>query len=154
MGAEVILDPRESAFLDTSLVVAATVEVHPSHAAATRVVDAIVTQGYALCISPQICREFMVVLTRQPVSGRVFSVEEALAALSVWTTGCALLEETESVHQEWLDLVKRHGVHGKQVHDCNIVATMKAHGIRRLITRNPADFKRYHQEILVEPVPD
>ena len=41
---------------------------------------------------------------------------------------------------------------GKQVHDCNIVATMLANGIPRLATRNPTDFKRFASLITVVPV--
>ena len=32
---------------------------------------------------------------------------------------------------------------GKQVHDANIVATMLAHGVGRLLTFNVADFQRF-----------
>ena len=36
---------------------------------------------------------------------------------------------------------------GKQIHDANIVATMPAHGERRLLTFNAADFRRYGTRI-------
>ncbi len=107
-----------------------------------------------MCISLQVCREFLVVLTRQPVSGRVFALSESLAALEVWLTGCRVLEEDLSVLQECLRLVRRFGVLGKQVHDCNIVATMMAHGVRHLATRNAADFSRYGNLLSIEPVAD
>jgi predicted nucleic acid-binding protein len=44
-------------------------------------------------------------------------------------------------------------VRGKQVHDCNIVATMRAHGVRRLATRNSGDFERYGTLIDIDAVP-
>jgi predicted nucleic acid-binding protein len=47
-----------SLFLDTSLVVAATLEVHPSHSAAAAFIDKVVADSGVLHISPQICREF------------------------------------------------------------------------------------------------
>ena len=53
--------------------------------------------------------------------------------------------ESDAVLAECLSLVRTLGVHGKQVHDCNIFATMKVHGILRLATRNPSDFKRFGQ---------
>lgn len=142
----------EALFLDTSLIVAATVEVHPSHAVAAAFVDGAIARGAKLHISPQVCREFLVVLTRQPVSGRTFTLEEALAALTVWTMGSSLLEESEAVLLECLSLVRRFGVHGKQIHDCNIVATMQVHGVHSLATRNPGDFKRFLDVIQVEAV--
>lgn len=129
MAVDLGFDAEKAVFLDTSLVVTATVDVHPSHAAATLFVDDLVAQGVQPCISAQVCREFMVVLTRQPVSGRVFTVNEALSALEVWITGCTVLDENEAVLRECLSLVRRHGVQGKQVHDCNIVATMKSSGV-------------------------
>ncbi|MEZ4300214.1 MAG: PIN domain-containing protein [Polyangiaceae bacterium] len=148
------LDPGVAVFLDTSLVVAATVEVHPSHKAAADFVDDLVSGVAQPCISPQICREFLVVLTRQPVSGRVFSRDEAIAALQVWVTGCVMLGEDEVSVHECVRLVRQQAVLGKQVHDCNIVATMLAHGVRRLATRNPGDFKRFHSEVSVVAVLD
>ena len=38
-------------------------------------------------------------------------------------------------------------VAGKQVHDANIVATMLAHGERRLLTSNAKDFRRFGQRV-------
>ena len=98
------IDTDVAVFLDTSLVVAATVEMHPSHDAASEFVDELVSQGGQPCISPQTCRELLVVLTRQPVSGRVFGIDEAVAALGVWTTGCVLLNENEAVVRECVSL--------------------------------------------------
>lgn len=144
---------KKALFLDTSLIVAATVEAHPSHIAAAEFIDDAVARPSVLYMSPQVCREFLVVLTRQPVSGRTFTVDEAHSALSVWMTGCEILEESEAVLMECLALAQRYAVQGKQVHDCNIAATMRVHGARTLATRNPSDFKRYKDEISVVAVP-
>lgn len=143
------VEPGEAVFLDSSLVVAAAVEAHPSHQAAALCIDRLMVQDAELYISPQICREFLVVLTRQPVSGRSFTVEEALASLHAWNTACTLLEATEAVHEACITLARRFGVMGKQIHDCNIVATMKTHGIQRLATRNPSYFKRFAGEVSI-----
>lgn len=72
----------EPVFIDTKLLVAATVETHPSHAAAVALLARLIADQAPLAISAQICREFLVVLTRQPVEGRTFSGDEALAALA------------------------------------------------------------------------
>lgn len=142
----------EPTFLDTSLIVAASVDAHPSYAVAAAHVHSLIAAATPLCISSQVCREFLVVLTRKPVSGRIFTVDEALAALEGWRAGCTVLEEASVAQAEWLRLVRRYQVHGKQVHDCNIVAVMLAHGVRRLATRNAADFERYRDEIALEAV--
>jgi predicted nucleic acid-binding protein len=39
------------------------------------------------------------------------------------------------------------------VHDANIVATMEAHGLRRLLTFSEADFRRFASDEAVELVP-
>ena len=49
-------------------------------------------------------------------------------------------------------LLARVPVAGKQVHDANLAATMRAHGITRLLTFNDADFRRFGSAIeLVAP---
>lgn len=140
----------ESVFIDTNVLVAATVESHPSHATAVALLARLVADKVPLSISTQICREFLVVLTRQPVEGRTFSVDEAQVALGRWRSSCTVLGDDEAVLAEVLDLVRRHGVKGKQVHDANVVATMLANGISRLATFNVGDFRRYEDEVRVE----
>lgn len=90
-------------------------------------------------------------MTRQPVAGRTFTVEEALEALEEWRHASSLLDEDEASIAEPLELVRRYQVRGKQVHDCNIVAVMLTHRVTRLATRNPQNFARY-PEVQVEPV--
>lgn len=142
MAAETGASERD-VFLDTSVLIAATVDAHPSHAVASSWVEQAGQAGLELCISPQVCREFLVVLTRQPVSERVFSLEEAVSALNAWRLGCRMLDEGAAVLEQLVGLVEQHQVRGKQVHDCNIVATMLVNGVQRLATRNAADFRRY-----------
>jgi hypothetical protein len=48
-----------------------------------------------------------------------------------------------------LNLIRSVPVAGKQVHDANIVATMLAHGVTRLLTFNGADFRRFEPRIVV-----
>lgn len=137
-------------FIDTNVLVAASVRAHPSHGVASAYLARLEADGAPACISGQVCREFLVVLTRQPVEGRAFSTDEALAALGAWLSACVVFEENEAVLTELLDLVRRHGVKGKQVHDANIVATMRVNGLKRIATLNVADFARFEDEIAVE----
>jgi predicted nucleic acid-binding protein len=112
----------------------------------------LVADGSPLCISTQVCREFLVVLTRAPVEGRVFTVDEALSVLAGVRASAVLLYDEATVSAERLALVRKHDVKGKQVHDANIVATMLANGIGRLATLNARDFKRFEDEIALEPL--
>ena len=142
----------ESVFLDSSLLIAASVKLHPGNQAARAYLVKLAEQQVPTCISPQVCREFLVVLTRQPIEGRTISVEEGLAALDEWLQSCSVLDEDEEVVVELHRLVQRYQVKGKSIHDCNIVATMLTHDTRRLATRNARDFDRYDPEIVVDAV--
>lgn len=113
---------------------------------ATALLERLARDGANACISTQVCREFLVVLTRGPVEGRAFSVEEALEALDGWTSACDLLDDGAAL-PELLDLVRRFAVRGKQVHDANIVATMRANGVATLATLNGSDFRRFDELI-------
>lgn len=139
-------------FLDTSLLVSASIEPHPSHEAAASFLDRLLREGALTCISPQVCREFLSALTRQPVQGKILSADESLVALKRWTDASTMLDEDETVVAEWLRLVRKYQVRGKQVHDCNLVAVMRTYRVHRIATLNGADFQRFESEIAVEPI--
>jgi len=61
-------------------------------------------------------------------------------------------EDGPGVTAHLLALLERVTVGGRQVHDANTVATMLAHGISRLLTNNPGDFKRFAAFITVVPL--
>lgn len=139
-------------FIDTNVLIAAAVDVHPSHGAAAAYLARIAAEGGAACISGQVCREFLVALTRGPVEGRSFTVNEAPSVLDKPRESFVVLDEDEASLREFLDLVRRHDVKGKKLHDANIVATMRAHAVARLATLNASDFQRFEHEIAVEPL--
>ncbi len=137
-------------FLDTSLLVAASVTPHPANLLARAYLGKLKVAHTPTCLSPQVCREFLVVLTRQPIEGQVISVGGALQALDEWKSISLILEDGEEAVAELLRLVEKYQVRGKQVHDCNLVAVMLRNGVKRLPTRNPDDFKRFEPEIMLE----
>jgi predicted nucleic acid-binding protein len=100
-------DGRLPVFVDTNVLVAASVTAHPSHGVASAYLARLAADGAPACVSGQVCREFLVVLTRQPVEGRAFTVDEALAALETWRSGCAVLDEDDAVLAELLALIRR-----------------------------------------------
>ncbi len=73
--------------------------------------------------------------------------EDALADVEGIMTGCDVLEDGPLVTASLLQLCREVAVGGRQIHDANIVATMLAHGERRLLTFNVADFRRYGDRI-------
>jgi predicted nucleic acid-binding protein len=74
-------------------------------------------------------------------------IKSSAARISTATMGASV---TPNVRL--LALISSIAVAGRQIHDANIVATMQAHGIGRLLTHNTADFARFAAIITVEPL--
>jgi predicted nucleic acid-binding protein len=64
-----------------------------------------------------------------------------------------LAEDAPQVRTRLLDLLADHPIAGKQVHDANLVATMLAYDITRILTFNVADFRRFAGLITIETDP-
>jgi predicted nucleic acid-binding protein len=73
----------------------------------------------------------------------VQTTTEAAVAAEVLARDFDILEDGPAVWDQILDLCRRFDFGGRQVHDANIVATMLAHGERRLLTFNGGDFRRF-----------
>ena len=143
----------ETCLIDTNVLVYSTVSGHAWHQQARHWVSALQEDGIQLCVTPQILREYLVVLTRGSVFEKSFSVEQVLAQMQAFLPAFALLDETRASAQQLQDLVRQYNVRGKQIHDANVVAVMLTHGIQRLVTYNRSDFERY-AEIALEPAPN
>ena len=52
---------------------------------------------------------------------------------------------------EWERLVAMYKVSGKNTHDARRVASMKAHGIAKILTFNDQDFTRYREIAALHP---
>ena len=52
-----------------------------------------------------------------------------------------------------IQVLTTHRAVGRQVHDANIVATMLDCGVRRLLTFNVTDFRRFTPLINIDPLP-
>jgi predicted nucleic acid-binding protein len=92
-------------------------------------------------------REFVAVITRPQTWARPQSAADAASAVSLLARDFEILEDGPTVWDALLDLCRKVDFGGKQVHDACIVATMLAHGERRLLTFNSADFERFENFI-------
>ena len=86
--------PVERCFVDTNVLVYSTVAGNPWHEAARQWLTELYAQDIQLCVSPQILREYLVVLTRGQVFTVEFTVGQALATLEGLLPGLALLSDT------------------------------------------------------------
>ena len=132
-------------FVDTNVFVPARFEAAPAHAVARAALDRAVRAGEALRISRQVMREYLGTATRPQAWSPPVPMAVALADLSWMEAAFEILEDGPRVMETLAALCREIPVGGKQVHDANIVATMLAHGERRLLTFNIRDFRRYRR---------
>ncbi|MGL4513524.1 MAG: type II toxin-antitoxin system VapC family toxin [Lacipirellulaceae bacterium] len=137
--------------IDTNVLVHAGNPDSPWHAAALEALEQLDADQTEVWISTQIVREFLVQMTRpdmrgeRPITAVLDQAEELCRHYRV-------AGESEKTRMILFDLVERHGVQGKQVHDANIAATCVAYGVPRLLTHNGGDFARYAPAIVVVPL--
>lgn len=96
------------------------------------------------CYVSQNLGEFWNALTR-PIdrNGYGLSPRDAdIRALAI-ESHFRLLPETPTVHAEWRRLLVDYNVSGVQVHDARLVAAMRVHDVRQILTFNARDFARY-----------
>lgn len=138
--------------VDTNVVVYSTVASSPWHQESRQLLDTLLRSGVELCITPQIVREYLVVLTRGDVFEEYFAPEDAMKELESILPSFTLVEEKQETLKHLCHLIQRYGVRGKAIHDANIVAAMLTHGVTHLVTYNSQDFHRF-REITIEPIP-
>ena len=138
-------------FCDTNVLLSAVDRKRRLHAQALHVLNALPNRGVALCVSGQIVREFLVVCTRPVASnGLGLSQREAVRNAEAIIRRSTILDENRNVPVRLLDIARKAICAGKQLHDANVVATMQEHGLTRLVTGNPGDFRRFKGIDLVD----
>jgi toxin-antitoxin system PIN domain toxin len=133
----------EPVMVDTNVWVYLSMSGMAEHAKAKVWVSKLMADGIPLHVSPQILREYMSVTTRITLFQHPLTPARAAQLAQDILMNASLLDETSAVAAQLREPVRRHKVQGKQIHDANIVATMLVHDIKRLVTFNPADFRRY-----------
>ena len=142
----------ENLFVDTNILVYATVASAPLHLQAK---DALVRHrksGKNLWISRQVLREYLAVLSRPQTFTPALAMETLFEELVLIESRFFIAEDGPKVTEKLVSLLREIPSAGKQVHDANIVATMLAHNIPALITHNMSDYARYSGVIEIIPL--
>ncbi len=134
-------------FIDTNVLVNARILEAPDHQIARGSLERAFQELEPLRISRQVVREYLSVVTRPQVWAVAMSLEDALDDVNRLIGSFEILEDGPVVTESLITLCHDVVVGGRQIHDANIVATMLAHGERRLLTFNAADFRRYGDRI-------
>jgi len=124
----------------------------PEHPLVADVVKGPLQRGESLQYTQQNRRAFWNVCTRPANrNGLGYSIEAALLRLAEADAVFSRLPDLAAAGPMWDRLVKQYRVQGTAVHDAQLVATMLAHGINRILTLNIADFARYSEVAAVHP---
>ena len=141
-------------FIDTNILVMARILEAPDHEIARESLEKAFHGHEPLRISRQIIREYLVVVTRPQTWPVAMTRQKALDDVGRLMDSFEVLEDGPAVTEFLTALCREVLVGGKQIHDANIVATMLAHGERRLLTFNTTDFMRYRNRIDLVTIQD
>ena len=134
-------------FIDTNVFVNSRIPDAPGHDIARDWLEHALQGDEPLRISRQVVREYLSVVTRPQTWLIAITRDEALDDANRLLRSFEILEDGPVVSESLITLCREISVAGKQIHDANIVATMIAHGERRLLTFNTSDFRRYGDRI-------
>ena len=138
--------------IDTNVLVYASLRNSAWHAQAIQSLHTELLAGAELWVSRQVLREYLAVLTRPGTTTLGSPAATAVADVAAFVTMFRVADDTSDVTTKLLALVQSVPMGGKQIHDANLVATMQAYGIPRLLTHNVADLTRFGAWITVVPI--
>jgi len=143
--------PDDFVFIDTNTWVAWIVDDHVFHDRTEATLNRLADEGNLFCLSNQTIRELISVCSSGRGLSRPLSWLEIQQHINSLLEQCIFLHENETTTKKLVEIGLRYVVLGKQIHDTNIVATMLVNGVTRLVTLNPADFKRFPEIELIVP---
>lgn len=129
-------------FIDTNVLVYSTAETAPFHQQARAALGGQAAAG-PLTISRQVLREYLATVTRPQTWSRALTLAEAFGDAQAFARRFVVLEDGPAVWDRLAELGHDFAFGGKQVHGANLVATMLAYGVTRLLTFNVGDFRRF-----------
>ncbi len=133
----------DPAFVDTNVLVYANQKRSAFHAQALSLLERAGKDGMTLWINRQVLREYLATVTRPQSGEPALPMAVALQRVRNFAARFEVAEDGPEVFDKLVELLARVPVAGKQVHDANLVATMLAYGVARLLTFNVGDFQRF-----------
>ena len=132
-----------SFFVDTNILLRIVNPSDPHHALARRALSTLRNARCPLQIAAQNLVEAWNVMTRpQKQNGFGWTARDTAGVIENLEQAFALLTSPPQVHEEWKRISRHFTVSGAQVHDARLVAVMKVHGVRHILTFDAKDFRR------------
>jgi predicted nucleic acid-binding protein len=138
--------------LDSNILLRWVQPSDPDYAVVAQALETLAEQSAVLCYTSQNVAEFWNACTR-PVDRNGYGLTSAETDLraQAFESRLQLLPDNLSIHQEWRRLIVAYDVAGVQVHDARLVAAMRVHGVKRVLTFNRSDFTRYTDIEAIHP---
>lgn len=130
-------------FVDSNILLRFIIKSSPLHDDVRTALDAVWSSGGELWISRQVVREVASVMTRPQTYSVPVTAPVAAQQMRALGSSFLIADETGAVADALLGLMETIPMGGKQIHDANIAATMRAYGIPHLLTLNVSDFARF-----------
>jgi predicted nucleic acid-binding protein len=138
--------------LDTNLLLRYARIADPDFATVDTAVNALHASGEVLSVVPQNIYESWAVATHPTTAnGLGFSVQECQIQVARIKRLFRLLPDLPTLFSEWEAIVLAHACHGRVSFDARLVASMRTHGVIRLLTFNGADFARFPGLSILDP---
>ena len=136
-----MMTPGSIVFIDTNILLVASDTSRQNHSVAKGIFNYLLESGRHPAMNGQVIREYLTVATRPlSVNGFGMNPSEASHNITQFNKKIQLFDETVVTAELLQHLVIRHKLKGKRIHDANLVATMRTHGIKYLLTENKKDF--------------
>jgi len=130
--------------VDTNILIRSVQPRDPAYGVVTAALSQLVSANAVLYYTSQNLGEFWNALTRPIVrNGFGLSPQEADGQARQIEGRLRLLYDSALVHHEWRQMLVDYGISGVQVHDARLVAAMRVHGVKRILTLNAKDFRRF-----------
>ncbi len=142
----------EPVFVDTNNLIYAQQAGSPFNTQAKAKLFELEAAGHPLWISRQILRKYLVAMSRPDGLTSPVPMKDLIADVRGFQAQFHIAEDGLLVTNHLLQLIDTISCRGKQIHDANVVATMLANGIHKLLTHNLADFKRFAAHVTVIPL--
>lgn len=139
----------DSVFIDTNILVYANAADSKFKDRAIAVLKKYEASKIKLCISRQIIREYLVVMSRLMLESNCFDAAKLTSDIIRFQNQFFIAEENIVTTEKLLGLIAKHNITGKAVHDCSIAATIIQYNVKALLTQNVKDFNRYHESFQV-----
>jgi predicted nucleic acid-binding protein len=144
--------PSEKVFIDTNILVHAHLTLSPLFGTAVGKLRDLLAGGAELWISRQTLREYLSAMTKPGALTGSIPIQAIVADVRSFVAAFSIAEDYSAVTDNLLLLLGAVQVGRKQIHDANIVASMQAYGIPKLLTHNSADFARFASYITILPL--